>query len=453
METFVNLPQPGHNNEGGLKSSRYNVTTRGESGRFLLFNTLTGALHALEGSDATAVERALETPNGSSEEIQSFLKKHGYLVPNDRDEDRAVRWIRDNFRGTDHLNIGLLSTEQCNFRCVYCYESFKRGAMSEEVQEGVIRYVQNNARFLRSLNLAWFGGEPLLARKVVDRLGQEFLNVAKKWDLDYTSGITTNGYFLDEDTATMLLRHETTSFQVTLDGTAATHDKHRKLIGGQGTWDRIWKNILGLKKLSGDFQCRLRVNFDSSVMDVIPELIDMLSAEFANDRRFSVDFFPVGKWGGPNDDSLDVIAEKDAYPIAYKFSRDAVEKGLHLAVKDFIHPCSSMCYAADPRSYVIGADGTVYKCTVVFEDPRNQVGKIRPDGHMNLNLDKFVLWVESDDGRDPTCQECFFRPSCMGSACPLIRLNTGNRPCPPPKKHIKTVMELVVLEAEHQHRA
>ena len=35
------------------------------------------------------------------------------------------------------LQLILMPTEQCNFRCTYCYESFSNGRMSQEVQDGV----------------------------------------------------------------------------------------------------------------------------------------------------------------------------------------------------------------------------------------------------------------------------------------------------------------------------
>lgn len=447
MEVTVNLSEKpeGHT---GLKTSQYTLTTRLGDGRLVLYNTLSGSMHVLPEGNAASTEVLLTEPNGPSTLELDFLTKKGYVVPADRDEHAMVRLLKDRYRADDHLNLGLLSSEQCNFRCIYCYELFKRGTMEPDVQQGVLNYVSKNIRYLRTLKLSWFGGEPLLARDVVERLGTQIRRMCEDWDVGMTGGITTNGYFLTHDTVAMLFATNVTSMQVTLDGTAASHDRHRKLIGGQKTWERIWNNIVGLHSFDTPFKCRIRVNFDRDVVETIPELIDLMADAFASDPRFTVDFFPIGKWGGPNDDQLDVFDNtEEAYKIGFQFGRIAVERGLHVAAKDFIGPCASVCYAADPRSFIIGANGTVYKCTVAFEDERNHVGTLLPDGTMNLRSDKYAMWVEADDGEDTGCQSCFFRPSCMGASCPLERLNTGHRPCPPVKKNIKTVIELVALDA------
>lgn len=39
--------------------------------------------------------------------------------------------------------------------------------------------------------------------------------------------MTTNGYLLDKDKFEQLMEYEVRSFQITLDGTAETHDRYR----------------------------------------------------------------------------------------------------------------------------------------------------------------------------------------------------------------------------------
>jgi len=38
---------------------------------------------------------------------------------------------------------------QCNFRCIYCYESFPNISMKPEIEEGVIRWVRKRTKFVK----------------------------------------------------------------------------------------------------------------------------------------------------------------------------------------------------------------------------------------------------------------------------------------------------------------
>ena len=66
------------------------------------------------------------------------------------------------------LHLILMPTEACNFRCTYCYEDFRYKRMDQEVIHGVKRYLSRRVAELDALTLSWFGGEPLLARDIVE---------------------------------------------------------------------------------------------------------------------------------------------------------------------------------------------------------------------------------------------------------------------------------------------
>jgi len=51
-----------------------------------------------------------------------------------------------------------------------------------------------------------------------------------------------------------------------------------------------------------------------------------------------------------------------------------------------------MCYAAMANSLAIRADGSIAKCTVALNDPRNNIGKINPDGSLDLN-NNYNKWL------------------------------------------------------------
>lgn len=51
------------------------------------------------------------------------------------DNKNNTPWL--NSFNNKQLSLILLITEQCNFRCAYCYEDFKIGKMPPDVIEGI----------------------------------------------------------------------------------------------------------------------------------------------------------------------------------------------------------------------------------------------------------------------------------------------------------------------------
>jgi uncharacterized protein len=65
------------------------------------------------------------------------------------------------------MHHNLLPTEDCNFRCTYCYEDFAIGRMSRATIEAVKKLIESRVPKLRALTIGWFGGEPLIAKDIV----------------------------------------------------------------------------------------------------------------------------------------------------------------------------------------------------------------------------------------------------------------------------------------------
>jgi uncharacterized protein len=203
-----------------------------------------------------------------------------------------------------------------------------------------------------------------------------------------------------------------------------------------------------LRDLDAEFHVRLRVNFTPHTAPYIPEFLRWLGSEFGGDKRFSISFHPVAHLGGPHDELIEICDEKSADLREIEFMGAALASGFGLdAWKEDLQPFGHVCYAADPRSFVIGSDGTVYKCTVAFKDPRNQVGTISPDGALRVSDDLVGLWTSSGEEVDTGCQQCAVRPACQGNLCPLERLNTGEKVCPPIKRHVGRFLPLLATEA------
>ncbi len=435
-------------------ASRFNVIVTTEDGHLVLYNSFTGAIGAIP-TEKLIQETVLNTfrygLEGEPEGILEDLKEGGFLIAEGTNEFVRATYLHESGRyATDVLALILMPTEECNFRCVYCYEDFKHKKMRPEVQQGVKLFVQKRAPTLSRLEVGWFGGEPLEALDVIQELSHSFIDTSREHGFTYKANITTNGYNLTLDVARTLLDLQVRRFQVTLDGPSEEHDRRRKLMSGGPTFERILKNLQDLRRISEDYHISIRVNFDRENLRKIPDFLGFLKDQFGDDPRFSVYFRPVGQWGGPNDAKLPVCDGTTGERAMYDLFDMAVHEGLKVIdpLHKHLQPHGSVCYAALPYSFVIRADGRVCKCTVALESDPNIIGKIKPDGELALNLDKFALWVSLDETVDEGCQKCFFRPACQGSACPWKRIKYGARPCPPDKNNIKRLLSIIWLGKE-----
>lgn len=325
-----------------------------------------------------------------------------------------------------HLNLILFPTEKCNFRCTYCYEDFEVGRMRPEVISAIKSLLDRRMDELETLNLSWFGGEPLLAKDIVFALS-EHVQQRVKPSLSYRANMTTNGYLLDIETASRLIALGVTFFQISLDGFEAQHDKTRRRADGFGTFDRIWDNLLTLRKLKLSFSVMLRVHFSPSNIAAIDDLIQAINREFAGDPRFTVYFKAIEKLGGSNDGEFTVFDEAEKARI-----KIALEQRLTSPLQ--IHKLDSeqyICYASIPNSLMIRADGSLGKCTVALSDERNRIGRIRPDGLIDIEQPLLRRWLRGFsnlDAQDLACPYSSMKKESSADAeqfVPLHQLKKG----------------------------
>lgn len=432
--------------ERGYKASRFNMRSRDKHGDLLLLNTYSNKFIRLDEEDSPAVESLLRDPNGALHDHPAFqeLYKRGFIVEESVDEfKRAADLHHRTIESEGHLSLILLPNEDCNFRCKYCYESFAKNFMKDWVQDGVIRFLENNLHKYKSLHIAWFGGEPLTAMPIIERLSEQFIKLAKQHRIPYMSSMTTNGYNLTPNVMRKLLKAKVSYFQITLDGVGKTHDTTRVRMDGASTFDRIVRNLRNIRDevASRSFRILVRGNINRAVLNNIDEYIDFLTEEFSADPRFVTYWQPVGNWGGEEFDDTVLCKDRD---ILEPMQRAAESGADFLLSNEMMYQGGSVCYAAKRNSFVIGSDGILYKCTVAFDDERNQIGMISEDGRMIIDEERLNLWVTGHEAADSGCQKCFFRPACQGAACPLARMmREGESPCPPVKTHFKQYLQII----------
>lgn len=235
-----------------MKYSQFNhITPIPNSNDYLLANFGSGHLARLDPFQKKLFELAMDLPEDHTLVLR--WKQAGFLT--DLDEIGQIRvQVQDHYRKYDQLTdkvfrLMLHVTSACNFSCPYCFQERRGGAMSRDVQDAVVRYVRlqlSTGRF-RKLTVGWFGGEPLLAPEVIESLGMRIKEVTDEFDAELFTSVYTNGYLLDQNMVDMLERVNCGWVLTTLDGTGPLHDATRHLRGGGPTYDRIIRNLSGIR--------------------------------------------------------------------------------------------------------------------------------------------------------------------------------------------------------------
>lgn len=274
--------------------------------------------------------------------------------------------------------------------------------MKPPVINAIKNLIERRYNQLDILNISWFGGEPLLAKDIILDILTFANNCTKINNLfSLHSSITTNGYLLTDDIFEQLVKLNVTDYQISMDGPKEFHDQTRIKANGKGTFDRIWNNLISIKKVSLDFSITLRLHYHVHNMNHLESFLINFKNEFGEDQRFQCLPHEVEQLGGPNDAYFVNIKQEEKAYIDNIISEILKPKNL------FNYDNSSyVCYASKPNSLVIRADGRVGKCTVALNDSRNTIGKINDDGTLNLDNDLTQLWLRGIYSEDKDTLAC-----------------------------------------------
>jgi len=293
---------------------------------------------------------------------------------------------------SERMELTLLPTEKCQFRCTYCYEDFSAGQMKREVIDGINRLIAKRAIDLESLYISWFGGEPLLACAIIEEIMEKAM-INCSVNKTYLHGsMTTNGALLSIDVLKRLINLQVTHYQITLDGPRKMHDLTRLRANGSGSFDEIWNNLNAAKMSDVNFEIMVRLHITPQNKNCIVEFANTILDSFVHgDPRFSLFPMVVGNWGGPNTGSISVLSTSEGDSILCKI-KNLIAKCNNTDHLSRTRETINVCYAAKPNAFVIRADGSVGKCTVALQNEENCIGKIRSNGTLELEQKKIHPW-------------------------------------------------------------
>ncbi len=414
-----------------ILKSKYILKVKTEDGYFVIFNSLTKKLIKTQIVNKNLL---LDSLAGCSKnnQLNQYLIENGFIVDdNEKETKEAENIYQEVCLSQKVLNVIILPTYNCNFRCSYCYESFPNVVMSESTQNDVFEYVKKLLIDYESLNISWFGGEPLLELETIIRLSERFRALCKREGKTYLGDITTNGYLLTVDTFKKLLKCNIRTYQITIDGLQSTHDKYRYLVNGSGTYSTIMKNLINIRDniKSTMFQIVLRTNMTKQLSDTLNEHLASIDKEFLRDFRFKhvcrIAFAYNNEYVKNDLLNTESLINSSFNNLPQNLINESNRKYFISSFKDFICGKASVCYAGKTSSIVIDPLGKLMKCTVCLDDEKNVVGDI----YSGIQNDKLKQWIERPVNSEVVrlCSDCPIYPICLNVSCPYEHFSAFDR--------------------------
>jgi len=205
------------------------------------------------------------------------------------------------------LSLYIEPTNICNFKCVYCPESFdnfeERSGGLHRMDLATFEKIADQVLELgpvKALNL-YMMGEPFVNKNVPD-----FIRVAKNKGIAEHITITTNGTLLNDDIARKTIEAGLDYLRVSIYGGNA--DAHGRKTQSKIRLDRVVQNVFRFRKLRDEL---------NGITAVYVKMIDSGSAE--ENRQFmelfsgvgdEVTLEPVMNWNDPEEGDLSQMSRE-----------------------------------------------------------------------------------------------------------------------------------------------
>lgn len=202
-----------------------------------------------------------------------------FLVDNDINEKNTLKLRYMNYKYDNKLlKICLIPTYNCNLSCSYCYQKqlddvgfdYGNENISKKMLDSLEDYLRGATINRKKLHIEWFGGEPLLVSDLLINFNYKMKKICEANDCFYSSSLVTNGYLLNKKLAKRIYKSGTQGALITVDGPKDIHNNRRCLKNGEGTYEKIIKNII---EISDFFKINIRTNIDKENIDHIKTFI------------------------------------------------------------------------------------------------------------------------------------------------------------------------------------
>lgn len=394
---------------------------------YLAIDVESGAVHSVDkeafdvinacigGNDPYLLDYPQEDITEILGELDELKKQGTYDSPEHIIESTALGDGRHVIK-----SLCLHVAHDCNLRCKYCFASTgefhgERMLMSEEVGKKALDFLMEHSGNRHTLEVDFFGGEPLMNFEVVKSLVEYGRSLEKKFNKHINFTMTTNAVALTDEISDYLNR-EMHNIVISLDGRREIHDALRPTANGRGSFDIIAEKAMKLIKGRGDKEYYVRGTFTNRNLDFTEDVKALHDMGF---EQISLE--PVVL----DDSSPYAILDEHIKTVLDEYERLAdylVESRKNGRWFNFFHfmvdfdagPCLkkrlSGC-GAGVEYAAITPEGDIYPCHQFVGETEFKMGSV-VTGEYSFEMSKG--FAECSILSKPTCRTCFAKYFCSG---------------------------------------
>lgn len=417
------------------------------------------------------------------------LSKLGYLKDfhpkeiRDQRENQLEYLINNRIEG-----LTLQITQKCNMRCSYCSftcgdnihgRSHSSNSMSYETAISAIDFYYQHSIDSKLINIAFYGGEPLLEFEKIRRIIKYAKEKFEGKDISFN--ITTNAILLTPEKLRFLDANNV-NIMISIDGPANVQNKSRKLAGnGEGSYAVIEKQLRRLKSECPEEYSKLSFN---SVIDPLYDITPIVefyrkdifydsTKEFrVSDEKgdFSINTPVMDTPAGTSSDASEEfylserVSELLAYyyivglaentvmnPIAFNIVASLVSESRNLNPTDSLNDSSSKGGPCVPgiHNTFVRIDGEFYPCEKASDiSEALNIGSI----HRGYDIENIRKMLNIGKMTEEKCINCWAIRHCSSCVIHANKINKLSKEmllakCPQIKSQLEaSLLELIALD-------
>ncbi len=401
---------------------------------YFVFHPFSSSLHQVDYAAFLVLKKRYESL--TPEEEKDYLLLSSQEVAEIEEEARALEEenllktdVKLPFRKTNLVKaLCLHICHDCNLCCEYCFAkegtyNTARDYMSKEVGFKAIDFLIEHSGSRKSLEVDFFGGEPLMNFDVVKAIVSYGRSREKETGKVFSFTMTTNCLLLNDD-AIEYLNREMDNVVLSIDGRPEVHNAVRHARNGKDCYDVIYNNAKKFRAVRGDKRYYVRGTFTSKNLDFSKD-IEMLSKDF---DQISVEpvVLPLDHPLALQPESLPVVL-KEYDQLAELFLRKQEEGNsfnfFHFMLDLEQNPCLNKRLSGcgvGCEYLAISPVGDIYPChQFVGGSKEYYMGNVL-DGTYDYNVAE--IFRDNTVYEKKGCEECFAKYYCSGG-CTASALN------------------------------